>query len=61
MRKARPEDKEAVLKMTEVYNGRDYLPAYYDHFLTSSDMFPAVMLQGDKIVSFSLKVVIQVI
>ena len=52
IRRATPEDKTAVLRINrDVYEGRDYLPAYYDHFLSSSTMFPAVALHRDTIVS----------
>ena len=52
IRRARPEDKETALRINEdVFAGRDYLPAYYDHFLASPDMFPAVMLFENRIVS----------
>ena len=55
IRKARPEDREAVLKITTVFEGRDYLPAYYDHFCKSPDIEAPVLLYDDKIVSlFSL-------
>ena len=38
-------DKEEVLRISVgVFDGRDYLPAYYDHFLTSPDIYPAVMV-----------------
>ena len=52
IRRATPEDKTAVLRINrDVYEGRDYLPAYYDHFLSSPTMFPAVALHRDTIVS----------
>ena len=51
IREATPEDKEAVLRIHDnVYEGRDYLPAYYDHFLSSPDMAAAVMLYDNQIV-----------
>ena len=34
IRKATPADKDAVLRIHDhVYDGEDYLPAYYDYFL----------------------------
>lgn len=54
IRKATAGDREAVLKIHDhVYDGHDYLPAYYDHFLSSSDFIPFVMVYDGKIVSSS--------
>ena len=54
VRRATPEDKEAVLRMNKnVYQGRDYLPAYYDYFMTSPDVIPVVVLYEGEIVSVS--------
>ena len=52
IRRATEEDKEAVLNIHDhVYDGHDYLPAYYDHFLSSKDFTPFVMIFDGKIVS----------
>ena len=52
IRKATPADKEAVLKIHDhVYDGQDYLPAYYDHFQSSADFIPYVLLFDGEIVS----------
>ena len=52
IRRATPQDKEAVCKIhSNVYEGRDYLPAYYDHFLSSPAMYPAMLLYEGQIVS----------
>lgn len=59
IRKATSCDREAVLRIHDhVYDGHDYLPAYYDHFLSSSDFIPFVMIYDGKIVGFE---VIQVV
>ena len=51
VRKPRHEDKEAVLKInSNVFDGRDYLPAYFDNFMASNDMEAAVLIYEDKIV-----------
>ena len=52
IRLATPEDKEAVLNIRRnVYGGRDYLPDYYDDFMTSPNVTPFVLCHKDKIVS----------
>ena len=52
IRRATPEDKEVVLRINNnVYDGRDYLPSFYDHFLSSPAMLPVVMLYENQIVS----------
>ena len=52
VREATPEDKEAVLDIHEnVFEGSDYLPVYYDHFIASPDITPFVLLNENKIVS----------
>ena len=52
IRRAKPSDKEAVLKIHDhVYDGQDYLSAYYDHFLSSSDFLTFVMIIDEQIVS----------
>ena len=59
IRRATPEDKDAVLRINDnVFGGRDYLPAYYDHFLTAPDMFPAVMLYEKQIVRYRFTFVV---
>ena len=51
IRQARLEDREAVLKINgNVFDGRDYLPAYYDHFCKSPDIEAPVLLYDGKIV-----------
>ena len=51
IRKARPEDKEAILSIHgNVFEGRDYLPAYFDHFLTFPQTLAAVVLFDGRIV-----------
>ena len=51
IRQARPEDRDAVLKINDnVFDGRDYLPAYYDHFCKSPDIEAPVLLYDGKIV-----------
>ena len=58
IRKATSGDREAVLRIHDhVYDGHDYLPAYYDHFLSSSDFIPFVMIYDGKIVSTSRVIV----
>ena len=53
VRKARLEDKEDVLCINDnVYEGFDYLPVYYDHFVTANEITPFILLHMDKIVSF---------
>ena len=55
IRRATIEDKEVVLRINDnVYEGRDYLPSFYDHFLSSPAMLPVVMLYEDKIVSINI-------
>ena len=54
IRIATPEDKEAVLNLRKnVYDGRDYLPGYYEDFLTSPNITPFVLCHQDRIVSKS--------
>ena len=54
IRRATAEDKEEVLKIHDhVYDGHDYLPAYYDHFLSSTDFNPFVLILDGKIVSLT--------
>ena len=55
IRQATPADKEAVLRIHDhVYDGHDYLPAYYDHFTSSSNFIPFLMIYDGKIVSVTL-------
>ena len=52
VREARLEDKEAVLGIRDnVYEGNDYLPIYYEHFISAKEITPFVLLHKDKIVS----------
>ena len=52
VREATPEDKEPVLNIRDdVYGGRDYLPAFYDNFMTSGFTTSFVVLYKGKIVS----------
>ena len=52
IRKATPADKEAVLDICDdVYGGRDYLPAFYDNFMTSPFTTSFLVLYKGKIVS----------
>ena len=57
MRRATPDDKLEVLALNDnVYGGRDYLPALYDSFMSSSNMDPFVLLINGKIVSSSARI-----
>lgn len=52
VREATLKDKaEALCIHDDVFEGSDYLPVYYDHFLASPDITPFVLLQQNKIVS----------
>ena len=52
IREGTPEDKIAVLSIREnVYGGRDYLPEYYDDFMTSHNVTPFVLCHQERIVS----------
>ena len=52
VREATLADKEAVLNVHDnVFEGSDYLPVYYDHFIASPDITPFVILHENKIVS----------
>ena len=52
IREATAADKEAVLNIRDdVYGGRDYLPAFYDNFMTSPLTTSFVVLYKGKIVS----------
>ena len=52
IREATPADKEAVLNIRDdVYGGRDYLPAFYDNFMTSQFTTSFLVLYKGKIVS----------
>ena len=52
IREATTSDKEGVLGIHDnVYEGSDYLPVYYGHFVSSPDITPFVLLHKDKIVS----------
>ena len=51
-RKATAEDKDAILSIhSNVFEGRDYLPAYFDHFLTCPGSVAAVVMHDGKVVS----------
>ena len=57
MRRATPDDKLEVLAINDnVYGGRDYLPALYDSFMSSSNMEPFVLLIDGKIVSSYIQI-----
>ena len=52
IREARLEDKEAVLGIRDnICEGNDYLPLYYEHFVSAKEITPFVLLCKDKIVS----------
>ena len=52
MRRATPADKQEVLALNDnVYGGRDYLPVFYDSFMSTSNIGPFVLLLHGKIVS----------
>ena len=52
IRRATAEDKENVLNIRDnVFGGNDFLPAFYDHFLSSPDIISSVMLYDNHIVS----------
>ena len=52
MRRATPDDKPEVLALNDnVYGGRDYLPVFYDSFMSTSYIGPFVLLLNRKIVS----------
>ena len=52
IREATPEDKQAVLDCHQnVYDGFDYLPEFYDYFMTAQHIKAFVLLHGKKIVS----------
>ena len=54
IREATAEDKDAVLGIHDkVYHGMDYLQDYYDHFISSPNVTPFVLVKGDKIVSMN--------
>ena len=54
IRRATKEDKDRVLNIHgHVYDGHDYLPAYYDHFLSSTDFIPFVMILDGQTVSIA--------
>lgn len=53
IREATLSDKQAVLDChTNVYNGFDYLPEFYDHSLRLNNAKSFVLLHGDKVVSY---------
>lgn len=53
VRQASPSDKEAILNIHgNVYDGLDYLPAYFDDFMSCPLTTPYVALVDDKIVGF---------
>ena len=53
IREATAADKDAVMNIRGlVFDGEDYLPTYYDFFLSSApDCFPYVLLYEGQIVS----------
>ena len=52
IRRATAEDKDAILSIhNNVFGGRDYLPAYFDHFLTCPGTLAVVMLYDGRVVS----------
>ena len=50
VREAVADDRDDVIGIRDVYGGSDYLPAYYQHFVTSVAITPFVLLYQDKIV-----------
>ena len=51
MRRATPDDKLEVLALNDnVYGGRDYLPVFYDSFMSTSNIGPFALLLNGKIV-----------
>ena len=51
IREATLDDKEAVLGIDDnVYEGSDYLPVYYEHFIGAPNITPFVLLQKENIV-----------
>ena len=55
IREASPDDKQGVLDCHKnVYDGFDYLPEFYDYFMTSENAKAFVLIHGEKIVSFIL-------
>lgn len=55
IREATQNDKEDVLAIhNNVYAGFDYLPQFYDHFMSAKNSKSFVLLHGEKIVSNSL-------
>ena len=45
------DDKDEVIAIRDnVYDGHDYLPAYYDHFVSSPGFIPYVMVYDGNIV-----------
>ena len=58
IREATPKDKQAVLDCHQnVYDGLDYLPEFYDYFMTAQQIIAFVLLHGEKIVSTCYSVV----
>lgn len=52
VREAREDDREEVLGIhNNVYDGLDYLPVYFDYFMSCKDITPFVLLHKNKIVS----------
>ena len=53
VREAVAHDRDDVIKIREnLYGGSDYLPAYFQHFVDSTDITPFVLLYQDKVVSW---------
>lgn len=54
IREATQNDKEDVLAIHDnVYAGFDYLPQFYDHFMSAKNSKSFVLLHGEKIIGFN--------
>ena len=55
IRAATVDDKDDVLAIRDdVYDGHDYLPAYYEYFVSSPGFTPYIMVYDGEIVRFIL-------
>ncbi|XP_059150978.1 histidine N-acetyltransferase-like [Physella acuta] len=54
IRRARPEDYEAVVAIGDVYKGRDYLSHYYHSFLNDPDVYAVVAEVNGHVVGFNM-------
>ena len=53
IRRVTQADKRVVLDIRNVYDGTDYLEAFYDHFISLPDIYPAAIFCGEKIAGFA--------